>query len=205
MAYKQLIIVALSLLPGLLTGGLIAAKGTDQSRPQTGAQLQPQIKGTPSSLPYQSSFGVQDAGGGRSSAGTYQIEQRLTFFTKAEARQQSQFYQVVDLLSANRLGANNGLASGQGTIMKVSWTNNNLPPNTKGFNVFRSNTGNAGSYVKVNPDPLTATTYDDKNLRNGVYFYIIYLQDALDNPVQWTQPFIGVISVPLDSKTWMFY
>ena len=41
--------------------------------------------------------------------------------------------------------------------------------------------------------------------KHGSYVYIVSLVDAQEQRIQWTTPFIGVISAFTTAETWMLY
>jgi hypothetical protein len=91
------------------------------------------------------------------------------------------------------LAANNGLAIGQGsTRMRLSWSDAGEPQGTAGYHVHRSSTGLPGSYQRINPSLIIATSYSDSGLSDETtYFYKVYIIDADSNATQWTSPFFG--------------
>ena len=129
----------------------------------------------------------------------------MTEFAPAVAEQATAHYQVVDVLASVVPCANNGLASNQGTIMKLSWSEDGKPAGAQGYDVHRSRTAQTGTYAKINAETVAGCDYDDCGLTSGIYYYVVYLIDAGGQPRQWTPPFFGVIADQAQAETWMLY
>jgi hypothetical protein len=132
----------------------------------------------------------------------YAVEDAAHIAATTGETQTSSHYTVTNPMSPY---ANNGIALAMGTTMRLCWSASGKPDNAKGFEVSRSSLCDDLRFCKLTPEPIQDTVYDDRNLPNGSYVYVVSLVDAQDQRIQWTTPFIGAISAFTTSETWMLY
>ena len=75
-------------------------------------------------------------GGVSSESPLYSMEDSIRYASSDQETQISPRYTVTNPLD-RFLQANNGIAIGQGTVVKVEWTEDDLPANFAGYNVYR--------------------------------------------------------------------
>jgi hypothetical protein len=112
---------------------------------------------------------------------------------------------VIDTTGAG--AANNGIALAMGTTMKLMWSEGNKPAGALGYNVRRSESGQPGTYQKINASIVTAASYMDVGVQSHtLYFYVVDLVDANYNSTQWTPPFFGrTESITRSEREWTLY
>lgn len=96
--------------------------------------------------------------------------------------------------SPSGLAVNVPLSNGK--ILNLSW-NANTEPDLAGYNVYRG-TATGGPYQKVNAGLVTANSFTDSNLTNGItYFYVVTAADTSGNESSRSAEAIGT---PVDNK-----
>lgn len=120
-------------------------------------------------------------GGVASAAGEYAMVDSMTWtLTNAEYSQSEQY----ELTSPMGIGtrANNGLVigTGVGTEVNLSWQSAGpITVNSetiRGYHVYRSLSGEAGTYEKANEQIIVTTSYTDHDLPNGYIHYMVYYE-----------------------------
>jgi hypothetical protein len=145
------------------------------------------------------------ASSSESGTGTYSLEDVLTLSVSQVVSQNSDNYSATNSLAPG-MSANNGLAMGQGTVMRLSWGEDDKPMGALGYDIHRSTSGLPSTYAKINSDTVSAPPYDDCDLDAGTYYYIVFLVDARGRPGQWTSPFYGTATGgDAAEPEWMLY
>jgi hypothetical protein len=132
---------------------------------------------------YSMDYARQQFGASVGESSNYDVQDAIVYAQAEEKQQDSPNYGVSNTLAFG-LQANNGLGAGFGTTVHLSWPDHGLP-GFQGYDVYRS-TSPGGFYAKVNNGIVHGTTYEDKNLENGIYYYIIFAITDGGTPVEWS-------------------
>ena len=166
------------------------------------AQSRANGSGAPGGV-YSLSFSQVANGASSGASSKYSVEDAVRVAACSAQSQGSSHYSVFNPIG---ITANNGLAIGTGTTMRITWTESGKPGDAKGFDIYRSRTGQPGTWELVNTaGHLDGPPCDDTGLMSGTYYYIVYLVAADDHLIQWTDLIVGVITCGASVDTWMLY
>ncbi|NQU42928.1 hypothetical protein HQ520_06555 [bacterium] len=186
-------------LIALLTAGLVSAWVNLRVQAERAVSSDP-----PATIsPYNLTFSQIASSGSSGESSSYQIEDTIRVAAANAETQSSGSYSIVNPLGHQPL-ANNGLAIGQGTVMALHWPTSDQPIGSRGYYIYRSATGDYGTYSLVNSTPVEVPPYYDRDLEDGDYYYVVYLKTTTDL-IQWTPPLFGTIDAMTSSKTWNRY
>jgi hypothetical protein len=144
-------------------------------------------------------------GAGASSAGRYTMEDTLQVCACSAYTEVSNHYATVSPLSTFSLDRN-GQTVAWGTAIVLTWSAEGKPGLFSGFDVYRSETGQTGSFVKINPFPLNEPSYQDTDLLPGRYYYQVFMVDTSDASRAWTPVLDATIVLPLAvAGQWAIY
>jgi hypothetical protein len=149
---------------------------------------------------YSMDFSRQQFGASVGDSDNYDVQDSIAYAEPEHIAQQSPTYEVSNTLGVI-LQANNGLGSGFGTTARLSWHPIGVP-GFAGYNIYRSNSL-GGPYDRVNDEMVEGTTYEDQNLQNGTYYYLIFVVSDGEPPEEYLYTSITVEITGVQTAVWV--
>ena len=132
-------------------------------------------------------------GAGVGTSEKYEIRDVIHIAQSSVDTQSGGPYELKNPLFPPIINANNGLASNQGTRLKLSWSADNLPAGAKGFNVLRAEgkIGDSLVFEQINSEIIAENSFEDLTVVPlQSYVYIIEVLFSDDTSAQWAGPFV---------------